>query len=88
MLHQQKFIDILVSVGDKIEKDNSLADMESDKAAFELPSDISGVIKDIKVSKGDDVSVGQVLSSSWRLMKRKKDKRSSFPEQTPRKRGR
>ena len=56
-----RVIDILVSVGDRVEKDKALADMESDKAAFELPSDTTGVVKEIKVNKGDDVQVGQVL---------------------------
>ena len=56
-----RVIDILVSVGDRVEKDKALADMESDKAAFELPSETTGVVKEIKVNKGDDVQVGQVL---------------------------
>ncbi len=60
-VHSARVIDILVSVGDKIEKDSAVADMESDKAAFELPSDASGTVKEIKVEKGADVQVGQVL---------------------------
>jgi len=54
-------LDILVTVGQKIEKDSSLAEMESEKATFELPSDTSGVIKEIKIKSGDEVSVGQVM---------------------------
>jgi pyruvate dehydrogenase E2 component (dihydrolipoamide acetyltransferase) len=54
-------LEILVNTGDKVEKDNSLAEMESDKATFELPSDVSGVVKEIKVSVGDEVNVGQVM---------------------------
>lgn len=60
-VNSARVIDILVSVGDKVEKDMSVADMESDKAAFELPSDTSGTVKEIKVGKGEDVKVGQVL---------------------------
>lgn len=60
-VNSARAIDILVAVGDKVEKDQGLADMESDKAAFELPSEASGVVKEIKVNKGDDVKVGQVL---------------------------
>jgi pyruvate dehydrogenase E2 component (dihydrolipoamide acetyltransferase) len=56
-----RVIDILVSVGDRIEKDTMVADMESDKAAFELPSEAEGIVKEVKVNKGDDVKVGQVL---------------------------
>ncbi len=54
-------LEILVSVGDKVETDDTLAEMESDKATFELPSDVSGVIKEVKVSEGDEVKVGQVM---------------------------
>ena len=54
-------LEILVSAGDKVEKDDTLAEMESDKATFELPSDVSGTVKDIKVKTGDEVKVGQVM---------------------------
>ncbi len=54
-------LEILVSAGDNVEKDDTLAEMESDKATFELPSDVSGVVKEIKVSPGEEVSVGQVM---------------------------
>lgn len=60
-VHSARLIDVLVSVGDKIEKDTPVADMESDKAAFELPSDVSGTVKEIKVNRGDDVKVGQIV---------------------------
>lgn len=54
-------LNILVSEGDKIKKDDNIAEMESDKAAFDLPADVAGVIKEIKVSEGDEVKVGQVV---------------------------
>ena len=54
-------LEILVSVGDRVEKDASLAEMESDKATFDLPSEESGIVKEIKVKTGDDVKVGQVM---------------------------
>lgn len=52
---------ISVSKGDKVSKDDTLAEMESDKAAFDLPADVGGTIKEIKVSEGDEVDVGQVM---------------------------
>lgn len=52
---------ISVSKGDKVNKDDTLAEMESDKAAFDLPADVGGTIKEIKVSEGDEVDVGQVM---------------------------
>ncbi|TVQ09608.1 MAG: biotin/lipoyl-binding protein [Bacteroidetes bacterium] len=54
-------LEILVSKGDKVEADDILAEMESDKASFELPSEFAGVVKEIKVSEGDEVKVGQVM---------------------------
>ena len=54
-------LNIGVSEGDKISKDDTLAEMESDKAAFDLPADFGGTIKEIKVSEGDEVDVGQVM---------------------------
>jgi pyruvate dehydrogenase E2 component (dihydrolipoamide acetyltransferase) len=54
-------LDIVVSVGDTINADDVLAEMESDKASFELPSEVAGVVKEIKVGIGDEVKVGQVM---------------------------
>jgi pyruvate dehydrogenase E2 component (dihydrolipoamide acetyltransferase) len=54
-------LNILVSKGDKINVDDNIAEMESDKAAFDLPADVAGVVKEIKVSEGDEVKVGQVV---------------------------
>jgi pyruvate dehydrogenase E2 component (dihydrolipoamide acetyltransferase) len=52
---------ILVKVGDVIEKDQSIIEMETDKAATDIPSPIGGKIVDIKVNAGDEVRVGQVI---------------------------
>ena len=54
-------LEILVSEGDKVEQDASLAEMESDKATFDLPAEESGIVKEIKVKEGDDVKIGQVM---------------------------
>lgn len=54
-------LEVLVSEGDSVEADDVLAEMESDKASFELPSDASGVVKEVKVNEGDEVKVGQVM---------------------------
>ncbi|RBG10894.1 dihydrolipoamide acetyltransferase, partial [Xanthomonas oryzae pv. oryzae] len=46
-------IEVLVSVGDTVSKDQSLVTLESDKATMEVPSSVSGVVKEIKVKLGD-----------------------------------
>ncbi|PLW98710.1 MAG: branched-chain alpha-keto acid dehydrogenase subunit E2 [Marinilabiliales bacterium] len=54
-------VSIHVSVGDTVSQDESIAEMESDKAVFDLPTDTAGTIKEIKVKEGDEVKVGQVV---------------------------
>jgi pyruvate dehydrogenase E2 component (dihydrolipoamide acetyltransferase) len=56
-----EIIEILVSVGDKVEPGDSLVTIESEKASIEIPCPFGGVVKEIRVSVGDRVSEGQVL---------------------------
>ena len=53
--------EILVSVGDKVEKDQSIIVVESDKATVEVPSTTAGTIKAIHVALGQNVSEGVAL---------------------------
>ena len=53
--------EILVSKGDKIEEDQSVISVETDKATAEVPATSGGTIKEIKVSEGDEVNVGDVI---------------------------
>ena len=50
----------LVSDGDYVEKDQAIAEVDSDKATLELPAEASGVIT-LKAAEGDVVKVGQVV---------------------------
>lgn len=54
-------IEIMVSVGDRIRRDQSLVTVESDKASMEIPSPCDGVVRELKVSLGDKVSEGALL---------------------------
>jgi len=54
-------IEILVSEGDSIEKDQSVIAVETDKASVEVPSSDAGKVKEIKVKEGDEVKVGDVI---------------------------
>jgi len=54
-------IGILVSVGDTVEAEDPLIELESDKATMEVPSPAAGVIKEIRVAEGDRVSEGTVI---------------------------
>ncbi|WP_347460871.1 2-oxo acid dehydrogenase subunit E2 [Acinetobacter sp. ANC 7454] len=53
--------EILVQVGDKVEKDQSIIVVESDKATVEVPSTVAGTIKAIHVELGQSVSEGVAL---------------------------
>ena len=52
---------ILVAVGDVVAVDDPLIEIETDKAAAEVPSDVAGKVTEIMVSEGDTVRVGQVV---------------------------
>lgn len=54
-------IKILVSVGDKISKDQPVMELETDKATIELPSSVSGTISKILVKEGGKANVGDVV---------------------------
>ncbi len=56
-------IEVLVSKGDEVDKDQSLVTLESDKATMEIPSPQAGVITSISVKEGDEVSIGQVIGT-------------------------
>lgn len=50
----------LVKDGDYVEKDQAIAEVDSDKATLELPAEASGIIT-LKAEEGDAVKVGQVV---------------------------
>jgi pyruvate dehydrogenase E2 component (dihydrolipoamide acetyltransferase) len=52
---------VLVSAGDTIAKDQPILELETDKATIEVPSSVSGTVKDIRVKQGERVKVGQVV---------------------------
>jgi pyruvate dehydrogenase E2 component (dihydrolipoamide acetyltransferase) len=55
-------IEILVSPGDRVEVEDGLISLESDKASMDVPSPVAGTVKEIKVSAGDQVSQGDVIA--------------------------
>ena len=54
-------IEVFVKAGDKIEAEQSLITLETDKAAMEVPSPAAGVVKSLKVKVGNKVSEGSVI---------------------------
>ena len=54
-------IEVLVKAGDKVEKEQSIVVLESDKATMDVPSSHSGVVKEVKVKIGDNLSQGSIV---------------------------
>ena len=54
-------IDVLVSVGDTIEKEDGLITLETDKATMDVPSTHAGTVKEVLISTGDKVKEGTVV---------------------------
>jgi pyruvate dehydrogenase E2 component (dihydrolipoamide acetyltransferase) len=55
-------IEVLVKVGDRVEKEQSLITLESDKATMEVPAPFAGTGKEVKLKVGDEVSEGAVIA--------------------------
>lgn len=51
-----------VEEGDRVEKGDDLVEMTTDKAVFNVPSPVSGMIERIMVEEGDVVKVGEVMA--------------------------
>jgi pyruvate dehydrogenase E2 component (dihydrolipoamide acetyltransferase) len=54
-------IEVLLKPGDAIGKEDPLITLESDKATMDVPAPQPGVVKDLRVKKGDKVSEGSVI---------------------------
>jgi pyruvate dehydrogenase E2 component (dihydrolipoamide acetyltransferase) len=54
-------IEVLVSPGDRVEKEGSLITVESDKATMEIPSPVAGVVKELRIKVGDKVAEGSLI---------------------------
>ena len=54
-------IEVFVSPGEKVSAEQPLLEVETDKAAVEMPSPVSGTVSEVCVSGGETVAIGQVL---------------------------
>jgi pyruvate dehydrogenase E2 component (dihydrolipoamide acetyltransferase) len=54
-------VKMLVSVGEEVREEQPILELETEKALFEVPSSVGGVIKEILVKEGDEVKVGQKI---------------------------
>ncbi len=54
-------IEVLVKPGDRVQKEDSLVTLESDKATLEVPAPAAGTVKELKLKVGDKVSQGSAI---------------------------
>ncbi|AXM45424.1 dihydrolipoyllysine-residue acetyltransferase [Dichelobacter nodosus] len=55
-------IEVLIKAGDKIQAEQSVLVLESDKASMEVPAECGGVVEAVKIKVGDKVSQGDVIA--------------------------
>ena len=60
-IHEGQIVNVLVKEGETIEEFAPMLEVETDKAAVEIPSPKSGVVSKVNVKAGDNVKVGQVM---------------------------
>ena len=60
-IHEGEIVDVLISAGDEVKEDQPILVVETDKATSEIPSPYTGKVAEIRVKKGDQVQVGEVM---------------------------
>src|SRR5207247_719891 len=60
-VEQGDVVKVLVNVGDNVEVDQSIIELETDKALFEVPSSEKGKVVEVNVKEGETIKVGQVI---------------------------
>jgi pyruvate dehydrogenase E2 component (dihydrolipoamide acetyltransferase) len=60
-ISQGDLVRLMISPGTKVSEGQPVMELETDKAVIEVPSSISGVVKEIRVKQGDKIKVGQVI---------------------------
>ncbi len=73
-------IRVFVSAGDRIEKEQAVLELETDKAALEVPSPFNGIVKEVHVKEGDEAKVGQLILT---VEAEAEEKKEAAPEELP-----
>ena len=50
------------AIGHQVKKDDDLVELVTDKATFNVPSEVSGIVKEICVAEGKEAKLGEVLA--------------------------
>ena len=60
-ISQGDLVRLMIAPGSKVAEGQPVMELETDKAVVEVPSSVSGVVKEVKVREGEKVKVGQVI---------------------------
>jgi pyruvate dehydrogenase E2 component (dihydrolipoamide acetyltransferase) len=60
-ISQGDLVRLMIAPGSKVAEGQPVMELETDKAVVEVPSSVSGVVKDVKVKEGEKIKVGQVI---------------------------
>ena len=60
-IHQGDLVRLMITPGTKVSEGQPVMELETDKAVVEVPSSVSGLVKEVRVKEGDKVQVGQVI---------------------------
>ena len=60
-ISQGDLVRLMISSGTKVSEGQPVMELETDKAVIEVPSSISGVVKEVRVKQGEKIKVGQVI---------------------------
>ncbi len=58
---QGDLVRLMISPGNKVSEGQPVMELETDKAVIEVPSSITGIVKEVRVKQGDKIKVGQVI---------------------------
>jgi len=60
-ISQGDLVRLMIAPGSKVSEGQPVMELETDKAVVEVPSSISGVVKEVKVKEGEKIKVGQLI---------------------------
>jgi len=83
-IEQGDLVRLMVAPGATVSEGQSVMELETDKAVVEVPSSVSGTVKEVLVKEGDKIKVGQVIFTTDNNGASAPEKKSEKKESTPR----
>ncbi len=60
-IEQGDLVRLMIAPGSAVTEGETIMELETDKAVVEVPSSVTGIVKDVKVKEGEKIKVGQVI---------------------------